>query len=498
MREFAPPIPQQERIWFGHPRGLLVLFFAELWERFSFYGMRALLTLYMVKELLYADSRATEIYGAYGALIYAFPVIGGAFADRLLGYRRAIMIGAVLMAIGHFVMAIEHEVFFYIALAFLCVGNGFFKPNVSSLVGRLYQEKDPRRDGGFTIFYMGINIGAFLAPLTCGYIGETYGWHFGFGLAGIGMLVGLLVFKNGASLLKGQGEPPDLQKFAKTPIPGLNAANLVLLGSMCVVPLVAFSLWYTKVSSWAFYVAAIAVVTYLIITALKEEKVARHRLFSLMILMVFHTIFWASFEQAGSSLTLFADRNIDRSLFGWLDVKASMLQAVNPGFIFALSPLFASMWTSLGRMNKGPSIPTKFVLGLIQVGLGFALLVWAAPYAGEDGKIALVWLVFAYFLHTTGELCLSPVGLSAATKLAPAQIGGLVMGAWFMSIAFGHHLAGAIAGLTGQAGDVDAGPLESLHIYTDVFAKIAMGAILAGVVLLVLTPLIKRLMHGVR
>ncbi|MBI4125220.1 MAG: peptide MFS transporter [Deltaproteobacteria bacterium] len=476
-----------------HPRGLYILFFSELWERFSFYGMRALLVLYMTKQLLYADSRAYGIYGAYGALVYAFPVIGGLLADRLLGYRRAIILGGVLMALGHFMMAVPHEIAFYCALALLCLGNGFFKPNVSSLVGKLYGEGDPRRDSGFTIFYMGINIGAFLAPLVCGLIGETFGWHFGFSLAGVGMLVGLGVFLKGQKLLEEHGLPPNPEGLKrKTPV--------LYLACLAGIPMIALGLNQNYLVGPFLYVVAIAILTFLIYTAFTSEKTARDRLLVVIVLMFFHCLFWAFFEQAGSSLTLFADRNVDRNIFGWI-MPASLSQSFNPFFIILFAPLFAKLWIRLQEKNRQPSIPIKFVLGIFQLGLGFWALVIGASFAKGSGLTAMFWLVLAYFLHTTGELCLSPVGLSAVTKLSPAKAVGTVMGAWFLSISFAHHLGGAIAKLTETKGAEGVAemvePVFSLPIYSGVFMNIFLASLGATLLLWLISPFLKKRMHGV-
>lgn len=483
----------------NHPRALYTLFFAEMWERFSFYGMRSLLVLYMTKQLFYADAKAYGVYGAYGALVYAAPVIGGLLADRLLGYRRGIILGGILMALGHFVMAVPNETAMFIALALLCLGNGFFKPNVSSLVGKLYGEGDPRRDSGFTIFYMGINLGAFLSPLVCGLIGETFGWHYGFGLAGIGMLIGLGVFIRGQKLLEDKGLPPEPALLEKKVFAGLKSTQALYLACMLAVPLVAFGLNQNQYVGNILYIMGIAIVGFLVYTAFTSEKVARDRLLVVVALMFFHCLFWAFFEQAGSSLTLFADRNVDLTLFGWA-IPASLTQSINPLIIIAFAPLFAKMWINLQNKGIQPSIPVKFVLGIAQVGLGFGALVFGAFFA-KDGITGFFWLVLAYFLHTTGELCISPVGLSAVTKLAPAKAVGTVMGAWFLSISFAHHLAGWIAKLTDTAsaegtGEVVA-PVYSLPIYTEVFFKIFWVSLGVALLLWLISPYLKRRMHGV-
>lgn len=430
----------QEVNYNKQPAGLYRLFFAEMWERFSFYGMRALLTLYMVRQLLYSDEEAYGIYGAYGALVYATPIIGGWLADRVLGYRRSILLGGILMAVGHFVMAIEQELFFFGALGLIIIGNGFFKPNISSLLGNLYvDEKDPRRDKGFTIFYIGINVGALLAPLLCGTIGEVFGWHYGFGLAGVGMLLGLIVFWQGLPQFKGKGEPSNPEVYKKW-------AWLVYIGSFVIVPILGIIVAFNNTMDYIQIILAVLVLGYLVFYAMKLEKEKAERIFVIIILLVFSTMFWAFFEQAGSSLTLFTDQNVDRTVFG-LTIPASTFQSVNPMFIVALAPLFTMLWNSLNKRKAEPNTPVKFSLGLIQLGLGFGVFVWGASVA-DNGLVPVAFLLLGYMLHTTGELSLSPIGLSMVTKLSPREIVSFMLGAWFLSNSFAHYIGGGIAKLT--------------------------------------------------
>ncbi len=441
----------------GHPRGLYTLFFTEMWERFSYYGMRALLILYMTRQILYGDSQAYGVYAAYGALVYATPFIGGVIADQLLGYRKAIILGAVLMAIGHFLMAIESSVFFYGALAFLIIGNGFFKPNISSMVGGLYKEGDPRRDGGFTIFYMGINLGAFLAPLACGLLGELLGWHYGFGLAGVGMVMGLIVFIKGQNRFDAtNGAPPKPEKLTQMLIPGINRERLVYLAAILITPLIGLLVWNYHLMSYILTPFAIVVFLGLLVMSFSFEKIERQRIWVILILAFFSITFWAFFEQAGSSITLFTDNNVNRFILGF-EVPTSVFQSVNPLFIIIFAPVFASLWIALGKRNKEPNTTIKFALGIIQLGLGFGVFVLGASLAGPDGMVALVFLLFGYLLHTTGELCISPVGLSMVTKLSPARMVSMVMGAWFLSFAMAQHVGGMIARLTSTAQYMETG-----------------------------------------
>ena len=485
-----------------HPSGLYVLFFSEMWERFSFYGMRALLVLYMVKAFGFNDSDAYAVYGAYGALVYASPVIGGMLADRIMGARLAVILGGVLMSLGHFTMAVETPGFLYFALALICAGNGFFKANISSMVGKLYKENDPLRDSGFTIFYMGINIGAFTASVLCGYVGQTFGWHYGFGMAGVGMIIGLITFIRGQKYLGNHGLPPN-PKALKQKLFGnlVSREKLIYLGTALAVPVIALGLYRNEAVGWALNLTAIAILGYLLFVAFSSGKVARDRLILVMLLMIFHTTFWAFFEQAGSSLTLFADRNVDRSIFGW-EMPASMAQAFNPFFIIALGPVFVWLWGKLAALKKTPSIPIKFAYGIFGVGLGFYALVFGSQFAGPDAQTGLIFLVLAYFLHTAGELFISPIGLSAVTKLSPAKVVSTVMGAWFLSISFAHHIAALIAKLTGvkgsgdTSGEIDAS--QSLGVYVDVFGDIFTASAVIGIILVLISPLLKKLAHGVR
>jgi POT family proton-dependent oligopeptide transporter len=461
-----------------------MLFFTEMWERFSFYGMRSLLTLYMTLQLFedLADpdkkAKAFGIYAAYGALVYATPYVGGILADRIIGYKKSTIWGGILMMIGHFVMAIENEFFLYVALAFLIMGNGFFKPNISSMVGGLYGKNDPRRDGGFTIFYMGINLGAFLAPLICGYVGETYGWFYGFGLAGIGMGLGLLNFLRGQKTLGHVGDPPGAPSVApensqldasllqgtpddNAPIKqktlGIKVEYLIYLASIVAVVLFSVAIRYYHAVELAIPFITLGVMGFVLVQSLFviNDKIEKNRLWVILVLTTVNIFFWAFFEQAGSSLTLFTKSNVDRTLLGFT-IPASVFQSVNPAFILILAPLFASLWIRLSRIGREPSTPMKFVWGMVLLGLGFLALDFSTAFvtvAAGAALVPLIFLVFSYFLQTSGELALSPVGLSMVTKLSPQRMVAQLMGLWFLSTAFSHTIAGQIAKLT--AGETD-------------------------------------------
>ena len=662
----------------GHPPGLFLLFFVEMWERFSFYGMRALLTFYLIKGFLQADDeRAYAIYGAYGALVYATPYIGGMLADRFIGARLAVIWGGILMAAGHLLMTIEQEWALFGALGLLIVGNGFFKPNISTMVGSLYPAGSSRRDAGFTIFYMGINLGAALAPLVCGYVGETYGWHYGFGLATVGMLLGLATFivpgavarililvaciaslatmavttsgdtlqmllslpvglallaAGAASFVKlGQGGlPSDLglprDKDGRPTRPRLFVP--IMLGTIAAVAPLALLVSHSAYATYVLNVVGILAFGSIIYAAIFASALERGRLSVILILCFFSMLFWAFFEQAGSSVNNFTDRNVDRVVGdvavqegntysdvavtqeflavdvagrvwtlkeieaaqasrmagdGYVElefkateadvaqgvtvggkpvenekvykhvrpwrefvagdappaartappedraslpalaeseraasgrvnftadagdvaaglgvageeVKASVFQALNPMFILMLGPVFSWIWGALGR--RDPSAGIKFGLGLVQLGAGFACFWMGAKSADSNGMVAMSWLVLGYLLQTTGELCLSPVGLSLVTKLSPARVVSTIMGAWFLATAFSHILAAFLAKMTGvksEGGEIPP-PLQTVGTYGEVFGLIAVLAVAAGAVLFVLSPFLRKMM----
>ena len=652
-----PPSPQGTV--FGHPAGLFTLFFAEMWERFSYYGMRALLVFYMLKGFLgYGDKEAYAVYGAYTALVYMTPFFGGMLADRLLGARRAVVLGGLLMAAGHLLMTVENSLAFFTALALLICGNGFFKPNISTIVGNLYPEGSPKRDGGFTIFYMGINLGAAMSPLLCGYIGETYGWHWGFGLATIGMLtgiavfvvpirltqiliaagavaaaVGLFVFRPdnlfstgvnifvGVSLVAaaavawlalgrggipaGAGAPPSMAALRRKIGGFLTVEWLVYGAALLSVPLFAlmvsgFSPFTdsgkalllipqatiehlaesgsavsqilavvleecSKPAGLILLVTGLGSLAYLFIELFRLAKVPRERLMVVMILTFFSMLFWAFFEQAGSSVNNFTDRNVDRvtaartitpeeigktiqlqptqkqlgyhngdKVFTLTDLDgaraahasqpdfeiawtvapdnlgmgvakridetpASIFQSVNPVYILVFGLLFTALWGFMGARGIEPSTPFKFALGLLQLGLGFGAFWYGAQVSDARGIVGLHWLFLGYLLQTTGELCLSPVGLSMVTKLSPKHLVSTLMGVWFLATAFSQYLAAIISQFTGvKQGSGETGipvPLATVHIYGDVFKKIAIAGIISAAICFLLVPLLKRWMH---
>ena len=484
----------------SQPKGLYILFFAEMWERFSYYGMRALLVFYLTKHFLFDQSAAYGLYGAYTTLVYITPVIGGILADRYLGQRRAVMIGAILLVLGHGLMAVEGEPVaagespdtivintFYFALALIIMGVGFLKGNISAIVGQLYAKTDTRRDSAFTYFYVGINAGSFFGALYAGYLGETFGWQYGFGLAGIGMLLGLLVFMWGKPLLKGAGEAPDMALLKKKQVAGLSTENLIHLSILVMLAIVWIMVRDQGTVGTFLYISM--AVTYLYIlgrSVLTLESHARDRIFAALFLITVQVLFWALFEQAGSSLNVYTDEQVDRTLFGQ-EVPASVFQSLNAMYIIFLGPVFAALWAFLSKRGMEPTAPQKFGLGVIQLGLGFLVLVWGASTGAGLTPVMFIFLI--YLLHTTGELCLSPVGLSNMTRLSTARMVGLIMGAWFLASGAGNFAAGLIAQATAAEG-ADGG-----NQVIEVYSNVGWMAIWVGLGLIVISPLINYLMH---
>jgi POT family proton-dependent oligopeptide transporter len=635
----TPETPFERRV--GHHPGLFALFFAEMWERFSYYGMRALLVFYMTKDFLhYRDNQAYAVYGAYTALVYMTPFFGGLVADRLLGQRAAVIIGGTLMALGHLTMTLRDRTAFFLALALLILGNGLFKPNIGTIVGQIYSAErlKAKRDGAFTIFYMGVNLGAAMAPLLCGYVGQTYGWHYGFGLATIGMLIGLAIFvaptvitqaliglgavgAAGAMVFAGLrqtqwvlgqsifvavallvamvfalqalasggvpagvGAPPagktDLQPAAQDGGVAYRAGPSVVhtnplfkrhlamvLGAVAaLVPVFWWLVENRAIARLVLYSVGAIALSYVIFEMTRVTRRERERLAVILVMAFFSMLFWAFFEQAGSSINNFTDRNVDRVSqarvitaadvgqtltfpltqeqlgfpqngrpftldqldaaraaaqaahlpettvtwtltpehvgmgVGGSEVPASVFQATNPTFILLFGLVFTALWGFLAKRGREPSTPTKFVFALVQLGLGFGVLWYAAQHADSRGMVGMSWLILAYLLHTTGELCLSPVGLSMVNKLSPKRMVATMLGAWYLATAFSQYLAGIIAQLTGvheSEGAVQTIPVprETLGVYGEVFGKIALASFVAAAVLVALTPFLKSWMH---
>lgn len=476
---------QKEPEFAGHPKGLYMLFFAEMWERFSYYGMRALLIFYLTKHWLFSDGKANLIYGAYTSLVYITPVLGGYLADRYLGQRKAVLFGGLLLAIGHSLMAVEGGGgqsdpainVFWAALAFIIVGSGFLKANISVMVGQLYKLTDIRRDGAYTVFYMGINVGAAIGTILVGYLGETIGWGWGFGLAGIGMLAGLIVFVLGKKALNGAGEAPQpLTKSREMTLYGIGLAAVAVCWAL---------VQYQDVIQGLLVVSGVALLGYVLYESFKLDKEPRERMFAILFLISLNPLFWGLFEQAGGSMNLFTDRFVDRG-----GVPAAIFQSINPIIIMIFAPIFAALWIWLGKRGSEPSAPAKFGLALLQMGLANLVLVWGAQAYGVAAMTPVI-LVFAYYLlATTAELCLSPVGLSAMNRLAPKFLASLIMGAWFYMTAVGNFVAGKIGEATGGH-DGQMTKQGLLDVY-ELFGWISIGV---AVVVLLLSPMVKRWMH---
>jgi POT family proton-dependent oligopeptide transporter len=492
---------QEEQQMFGHPKGLFYLFFAELWERFSFYGMRALLTLYMVNEIFKAiaerDAATAVVYASYGSLVYASTVIGGQISDKILGMRSSIFLGGILMAVGHFVLAVESDLAFFLALALIVVGNGFFKPNISTFVGALYKEGDVRKDSGFTIFYMGINIGGFVAPLLCGWLAAEYGWHYGFGLAGIGMMAGLIFFWSGIkkNVFGDKGLPPSKEVYEKKVL-GIPQKTLIPIIAVLFVPVIAYLLssWQANYISGIFKFIGFAVLAYLVYIMYNLDVVARKKLIVAVLITFFMTLFWGFHELSGSVITLFASRNV--ALEGIM--TASQTNALNSMFIILLAIPISLLWGYLSKNKLNPRTPYKFGLGLLLAGASFYILSISGASADENGMVPFAYLLVMYFIISIGELFMSPVGLSKITDLSPKNIVAFMMGVWFLSSAFAFQIVGFISTqLAVESTDANVGGLETLSIYTDGFHLISLYSIGAGAIVLLLSPLMKKLMGNV-
>ncbi|HEY0873919.1 MAG TPA: peptide MFS transporter [Vicinamibacterales bacterium] len=489
-------VSPHDRAFFGHPRGLSTLFFTEMWERFSYYGMRALLILFMTAPLAsgglgFDTAAAGAVYGLYTSMVYMMTLPGGWIADRLIGQRRAVLYGGIIIALGHFSMAVPSLTTFYLGLFLIVIGTGLLKGNVSVIVGQLYSKGDHRRDAGFSIFYMGINLGAFIAPLVCGYLGQQVNWHLGFGAAGIGMALGVVQYTLGSKYLGDAGMKPapaaSPQAFAelkRRTILGTSILAAALIAFGLAIYTGALAITPTQVADGAGYFLLIATVAFFgwLFFGGDWTPDERKRLYAIGIFFLAAALFWSVFEQAGSTLNLFADRDTRTELLGW-DFPSSWFQSLNSLYIIALAPVFAWLWVKLG--SREPSTAAKFAVGLIFVGAGFAILVVASRLAAQGVQVSPMWLVMTYLLHTIGELSLSPVGLSAMTKLAPARIAGLMMGVWFLAASVGNFIAGRLSGF------YEAMPLPSL------FGSVALFAVVAGLIMFMLVPWMKRLMGEV-
>ncbi|MBK7958234.1 MAG: peptide MFS transporter [Bacteroidetes bacterium] len=465
-----------------HPKALVVLFFTEMWERFSFYGMKALLIAYMSKELLMKDEPCSHMYGVYMALVYTFPIVGGYVADKYLGFRKTILLGGILMAIGHLVLALPSKETFFIGLGFLIGGNGFFKPNISSFLGKFYETKKELRDEAYSIFYMGINVGALLGGLMCSYLGTTFGWHWGFGVAGILMIAGLIVFLINFPYLEDKGLSPIPEVLSKPVFSFITQEHLIYIGGFLAIPFFIWSVTNYEITEAIFsYSFTISILILLYQCYLYRGNGGRN-LFVATILIAASSLFWAFFEQGGGSLNFFAERNVDTMGLDYKMVNNNL----NPFFVILLSPVFGFLWTYLERKHGEVSFSTRFALGFIILGSGFYAFILGSKLANAEGMVDMGWFALGYLLISVGEMLVSPVGLSMVSKLSPPKITGMVMGVWFLASGFGHSLAGKIGAMMaipeGDHGEM-LGGFERLAIYSDVFSKITWGCVITGVVI---------------
>ena len=555
--------------FFGHPKGLFILFLTEMWERFSYYGMRGLLIIYLTQHFLFSDEKSALIYGAYTALVYVMTIIGGTLADRYLGQRKAVTFGAILLVLGHFGMAFEgsgsqqiatingaeyeltldgrggdanqiivqgdktslisfdnetneliiadpdamglperidrdtyetkivtQDLFkniLFLSLALIIAGVGFLKANISTIVGTLYNVGDVRRDSGFTLFYMGINLGSFLSSITCGILGIVYGWAWGFGLAGIGMLAGLVVFLWGQKFLGGRADPPDEAKLKKSVLGPINVEWACYLAGLLMIAVSMLLVMNEEIVGGILGPIGVLMFLFLVSYAfLRLKGTERNRMFAAIYFVLAQIPFWALFEQAGSSLNLFTDRLVDRTLLGW-SVPAPVFQSLNAGFIFIFAPIIAWLWIWLAKRNREPSTPVKFAIGVFGVGLGFLALVAGIQTVGPSAMTPVLFIFLIYWIHTMAELMLSPVGLSAVTKLAPAQVVGMTMGAWFLYSGLSNFLAGVIARSTGS--ETIGGQLTDMAAakatYVSVYSSVGYIGVGIAVGMLLISPLIK-------
>ena len=521
MATSVPDLSAQDQI-FGHPKGLYVCFLTEMWERFAFYGMKALLFLYLTKHHLFTDTDGYLLLGTYAGLAYALPLLGGLLADRYLGMRKAVVFGGILLVLGQLGMAYTGHAasgtvgnaipdgfavqIMYASLALIGVGVGFLKPNISTIVGRLYSDTDPRRDSGFTIFYMGINVGAFISSLVVGYLGEEYGWGYGFALAGVMMALGLVQFVIGQKHLYGLAEPADPAMLKAPVFAGLSREWLIYLGG-AVMAVVVWQVLQTRINLGPLSALAgghevtltevVAVVLgaalYIWFIRLLMSGISardKGRMIMLMVLITVSALFWGLYEQTYGPWVAMASRTMDLTTFG-IPWKASQTTAIGALFVIVLSFPFAWLWPKLDRMGLNPSYPAKFAWGLVFCGLAFGILAFSAANPGVDGRVSLWWMILAYFVLVLGEMVLSPIGLSAVTSLSIPRAVGMMMGAWFLFSAFGEIIAGRLG--TWAAIPPEAPMTDALATYADVFTKMMWIGLAAGVLLFIATPLLKRL-----
>jgi POT family proton-dependent oligopeptide transporter len=484
------------------PKQLFLLFFTEMWERFSFYGMRALLILYMTNVLLYKDKESNLMYGAYNALVYITPLFGGILADRILGFRKSIIFGGIMMAIGHLVLAIPIEHTFFLGLGFLIIGNGFFKPNISSFLGRYYEENDKRRDAGYAIFYMGINVGGFLGSAICGYLGQKVSWHLGFGTAGIFMIIGLITFLLNRKTLESKGEAPNVELLNSKSLIGISLEKTIYIGSVFAVAIAITMVLFNNITQIIFAIIGIITIIYILYVSSKEETKPKEMLRAALTMIVLSALFWAFYEQAGGALNLMAERNVDMTI-GTTTLSSAMINnSINPFYIIFLTPIFALMWNWLDVKNLKPNDPLKFGLSFVFLAIGYFAFVYGGIQGKSSGYMPLFYFALGYLFITIGELFISPIGLSMITKLSPTRIVGFMMGTWFLASAMGHELAGwigskmAIPEFNTDGSAFTA--VQSLEIYMNGCKEIAIVSVFASILIILSSFVIKKWMHGVK
>lgn len=477
-----------------YPKQLWYLFMVEMWERFCFYGMRGVLAIFMVDQLFLSDKEANLKYGAIQAFVYAFTFVGGIFADKILGFKRSLTFGAILMIVGNGLIAISPHEFFYFGIALTIIGTGFFKPNISSMVGDLYKDGDPRRDAGFGIFYSGINVGALLGGAICVWLGKEHSWSLAFLAAAIVMVIGLVIFVITKRFLGPIGNSPilHLPKNKK-----MTREILVYIGALACIPLIFVMIHNTSYTDLFMYIIGPIALLFFFYQLFKEkDKVVKQKLIAAMILILFSILFFAIFEQAGGSLALFANSNLHHDLLFFKIDPNVVNNGANSFFVITLSPLLGVLWLALAKRKTEPNTVIKFGLGFLFLGLAYYIFFSTRFFADADGKTSLGVFTLAYLAVTVGELCLSPIGLSMITKLSPKHLGGMMMGLWFLASAYGQYVAGLLgAGMSSP--EENATLLDKLMAYTDGYQQLAIYSLIAGVFIIIISPYIKKLMHGV-
>lgn len=476
-----------------YPKQLWYLFFSEMWERFAFYGMRGMLAIFMLEQLLLKEDEVNLKYGGIQAFIYAMTFVGGLFADKLLGFRKSVFWGGLLMIIGSFTLATSPKELYYVGIAFTIVGTGFFKPNISTMVGSLYKDGDPRRDAGFGLFYSGINFGALLGGALCIEAANRYSWNLAFSLAGIGMIIGLGIFVFTRKLLGPIGLSPLLGKKPANKI--LASDIMVYVGSILVLPLVYLLIKNSQYTDYFMYTVGPLAVLYIFYEMTKYSKVEQQKLIAAFIFIVFSIFFWAFFEQAGGSLSLFARYNLHDKVLGITIDPNVVNNSSNSLFVIILSPIAGLLWFWMAKKKIEPNTVIKFGIAFLFVGISFYLYYYTRFFADAEGKTSLNLFTFAYLISTLGELCLSPIGLSLMTTLAPKPLHGMMMGMWFLASAYGQYAAGILG--AGMTAPENATNTEKLLAYTEGYKQLGIYALIAGVVLIILTPLVRKLMHDV-